>query len=71
MTGTLVIISPCTIQSPYAISDATYMRFEIASMSPSRQALSTCGTKLRLVHNPAARPNAVSHHVCMFRAPLE
>ena len=38
-------------------------------MSPSRQALSTCGTKLRLVHNPAARPNAVSHHVCMSGFP--
>jgi hypothetical protein len=32
------------------------MRLEIASVSPSRQASSTCGTKLKLVHSSLLLP---------------
>jgi hypothetical protein len=39
-------------------------------VSPSRQAFSICGTKLMLVHSPAAKPNVVSHHVCMVLSPV-
>jgi hypothetical protein len=34
------------------------------------QLVSTCGTKLRLVHSPAAKPKTVSHHVYIFRSPV-
>src|SRR3954466_346543 len=38
------------------------MRSEIAFVSPSRHALTTCGTKLPTVHRPAAAPRTVIHH---------
>ena len=34
------------------------MRFEIASLSAARQALSTCGKRLNVVHAPATNPKS-------------
>ncbi|CAA9355748.1 MAG: hypothetical protein AVDCRST_MAG90-2656 [uncultured Microvirga sp.] len=41
-----------------AVTVTMYMRFEIASVSPSRHALSTCGTKLGVERTPATTPRA-------------
>src|SRR5690242_19642539 len=38
------------------------MRMEIAFVSPSRHALTTCGTKLPTVQRPAIVPRTLIHH---------
>jgi hypothetical protein len=38
-----------------------YIRFEIASVSPSRHAFRTCGTKLEVESRPATVPSAAGN----------
>jgi hypothetical protein len=56
----LPIMTPCTIHKAYAAVETTYVRFEIASRSAERHALSTCGTRLNVVHEPATKPSATN-----------
>src|SRR5829696_3095932 len=50
------------VHSTKAVTVTKYMRFEIASVSFSRQALITCGTKLTVEQMPATVPSAVAHN---------
>jgi hypothetical protein len=49
MIGNRPIMTPCTIHKVKAHVEITYVRLEIASVSVERQALSNCGTKLKVV----------------------